>query len=734
MIGSDIKGTGRRRWLGDTTRSGKNPLGSLIDFADQLVRSDLVALNEGISELGGGDLSARVSLVSQPLRREDYPGYERLADVLNQMQAGMRKCAADLNAATEPPCHRLCYVGADSFLEGYLCGQAMGRALNGTGSVAVLYRPGMVSHQLRRKGFCQALAREYPGVRHYSEVAEGMTVEDARVAAARVIDERREVDGIYSTHGGVPAGIALAVQQAGIIGRVKIVAHDFGDDTMRFVRDGVITAVLGQDPYAQGHEPVIHLFNHLVDGWQPTTPRLLTELELATRENYQRYWQEGRGTARPEGSENRYSMPVKKAANKHLRIGVLGRAPNSFWDFVRQGVEDANDEIRPYNATAEWIVPEGNRLEGKVSAEVYAPVLDSLVQQGYDAIVVGVFDVAMVPHINQASGRGIPIITYNAEPSGLSSMVLLSLQQAEKLMKVSQSLALSIDQITVATEQVKISIDQVSRATVSQNDQVNQANESLDALVTRIDGVSNEASHGSKVAADASAASQFGTESVGRTLNSMQSIRGSVAQTATTVERLATSSERIDTIVKTIGTIAYQIRLLGINAAIEAAHAGDYGAGFSVVASEIRSLGDRSGSATREITQIVETVQQEIHEALDLMSSELQQVQAGADLAERAGQLLTGIRDSVEINKDRLQSIAGSVSQMQAFSRKVGGIMQALTAITEENSAAAEEVGAAAKEMLAELNRINNLAHSLAQMARATEQLLAKFTLADTRR
>jgi methyl-accepting chemotaxis protein len=503
---------------------------------------------------------------------------------------------------------------------------------------------------------------------------------------------------------------------------------------MRFVRDGVITAVLGQDPYAQGHEPVIHLFNHLVDGWQPSTPRLLTELELATRENYQRFWQEGRGTARPEGSETRYSQPVKKAANRRLRIGVLGRAPNSFWDFVRQGVEDANQEIRPYNATAEWIVPEGNRLEGRVSAEVYAPVLDSLVQQGYDAIVVGVFDVAMVPHINQAFERGIPIITYNAEPSGLSSMVLLSLQQAEKLMKVSQSLAMSIDQITVATEQVKISMDQVSRATVSQNDQVNQANESLDALVSRIDGVSNEASHGSKVAAEASAASQFGTESVGRTLNSMQSIRSSVSQTATTVERLATSSERIDMIVKTIGTIAYQIRLLGINAAIEAAHAGDFGAGFSVVASEIRSLGDRSGSATREITQIVETVQHEIHEALDLMSSELQQVQAGADLAEQAGQLLTGIRDSVEINKDRLQSIAGSVSQMQAFSRKVGGIMQALTAITEENSAAAEEVGAAAKEMLAELNRINHLAHSLAQMARATEQLLAKFTLADTRR
>ena len=243
--------------------------------------------------------------------------------------------------------------------------------------------------------------------------------------------------------------------------------------------------------------------------------------------------------------------------------------------------------------------------------------------------------------------------------------------------------------------------------------------------------MTSESTQSSTLASQAADASKVGTEAVARTLDSMKAIQSSVAETGQTVERLGASSDRIDVIVKLIGSVAYQIKLLGINAAIEAAHAGQYGAGFSVVAGEIRSLGERSGAATREITEIVEKVQSGIREALKVMASELQQVEAGADLAEHAGRLLKDIRDAVGTNKDRLAVIADSVSQMQSFSKKVGAIMQELTAITEENSSAAEEVGAAANEMLKELTRVDAVAHSLEQMARATEQLLAKFTLSD---
>jgi len=727
-------GTGRKAgvlWESRRAVGSNASLERLIDFANGLVQTDFVSLAHAMAELAQGNLSARLSISSRPLRREDFPGFERLADVLNGMVAKLQLSGAEFNLATEPPCHRLCYVGADSYLEGYMCGQAMGKAINGRGQVAILHRPSMVSHQLRRKGFRMALVKDYPGIQVACDPDCGVTVDDAYTATSAVLKDAPGIDGLYLTHGGVQGVVARAVEEAGRAGRTKIVCHDLGEETIGYLKKGTISATLGQDPYAQGHEPVIHLFNHLVAGWQPPTPRLLTELELVTADNCDQFWQQGVVMSFGEAAQQRLGRPVDRPAPKPLRIAVLGRARNSFWDLVEEGVKGAAAKIRPLNASAEWIVPEQTLREGKIDASVYGPLLDSLIGQGYDGLAAGVFDAKLVAYINRASGRGFPIITYNAEPSGLSSMVLLTTEQAFKLLQVSQKLAGSIDQITQATEQIKVSIDHVSRSTLSQNEQVNQANESLDGLVNRIDGVTKEAKQGSSLAAEAAEASRVGTEAVSRTLESMKSIHASVAETGQTVERLGTSSERIDVIIKLIGSIAYQIKLLGINAAIEAAHAGQYGASFSVVAGEMRSLGERSATATKEITEIVEKVQNGIQDALRVMAFELQQVEASADLAERANNLLEDIRRAVGTNKDRLATIADSVSQMQAFSRRVGAIMQELTAISEENSSAAEEVGAAANEMLAELTRVDAVAHSLAQMARATEQLLAKFTLSE---
>jgi methyl-accepting chemotaxis protein len=722
-----------KKAAGGVTESGRRDgVSGLIEYGRRLVETDFSALNRALTDLGHGDLSTTVLLKCRPVRRQDYPGFEELADVFNAMFASLKKGASEFNSATAPPCHRLCYVGADSFLEGYTCGEAMGSALGGRGQVAIMHRPGMVSHQLRRKGFTRALAERFQGIKISVDVDSGMSAADVQKAAVSLLASHPDIDGIYIAHGGVTPAIARAAEAAGKGGKLKIVGHDFGDETIDFLRKGLITATLGQDPYAQGHDSVIHLFNHLVAGWEPPMPRLLTTLELATPETAERHRDQSKeGLRADEKGWRRYARPIPKTAPKPIRIAVLGRAPNSFWNIVHDGVKGAAEEIRPYDATVDWIVPEAQLKEGKVSADVYAPALESAIKQGYEGIALAIFDAAMVPYINRATDSCVPIITFNAEPAGLSSMVLLSTDQAQKLQQISGRLATSIEQITQATEQVRISIEQVSRATVTQNEQVNRANASLDELLSHIDAVTGQANEGAVVAERAAAASQAGAEAVVRTANNVTAIRSSVSETGNAVERLGSSSERIDTVVRLIGGIARQIKLLGINAAIEAAHAGRYGAGFSVVAGEIRSLGEKSSTASREITEIVDQVQTEIDSAQEVMSSELQQVEAGASLAQEAARTLEQIRDAVTANKDRLGVIGAAVAEMQAFSRSVGSVMLELTAISEENSAAAEQVGAAANQMLAELSRVNRAAQSLAEMARASQQLLAKFTLAE---
>jgi methyl-accepting chemotaxis protein len=356
--------------------------------------------------------------------------------------------------------------------------------------------------------------------------------------------------------------------------------------------------------------------------------------------------------------------------------------------------------------------------------------LEELVRQRCDGVAAGVFDPKFVPYINRAFRGGLPIITFNSEPSGLSSMVLQTTEQAVRLNDLSQRLASAMDQIGQSTLQIKAAMDQVSQGTVSESDQINQANASLDALVHQVDNVTRQANEGASTASGAAEASRVGTDAVDRTLASMTAIQTSVTETGRTVQKLESSSERIGVIVKLIGSVAYQIKLLGINAAIEAAHAGEFGAGFSVVAREIRTLAERSAEATREISEVVERVQRDIHEVLTVMGTGLEQVQSGAGLAEHARETLHKIRESVESNRERLTGVAGGVSEMQSLSHQVGKVMQELTAIAEETAASTEQVGAATSEMLAQLRDVGAMAQSLAQIARGTEQLIAKFTIA----
>jgi methyl-accepting chemotaxis protein len=148
------------------------------------------------------------------------------------------------------------------------------------------------------------------------------------------------------------------------------------------------------------------------------------------------------------------------------------------------------------------------------------------------------------------------------------------------------------------------------------------------------------------------------------------------------------------------------------------------------VAREIRTLAERSAEATREISEVVERVQRDIHEVLTVMGTGLEQVQSGAGLAEHARETLHKIRESVESNRERLTGVAGGVSEMQSLSHQVGKVMQELTAIAEETAASTEQVGAATSEMLAQLRDVGAMAQSLAQIARGAEQLIAKFTIA----
>jgi ribose transport system substrate-binding protein len=193
---------------------------------------------------------------------------------------------ATFNSETAKENKRLFFVGANSYLQGEAAGKAMIEALGDEGGkVAVITGFFAVeAHELRRKGFLDYVAKNAPNIEIVGEVENTDKADIAYTQTQDFMNSNPDLSGIYVTAGG-PFGAAAAVEDAGKGGKIKIICYDFVDETMEYVKKGVIYGTVGQDPYAQGHDPVIRLFNYLVDGVVPPAGLLYTRADVVTKDN-----------------------------------------------------------------------------------------------------------------------------------------------------------------------------------------------------------------------------------------------------------------------------------------------------------------------------------------------------------------------------------------------------------------------------------------------------------------
>jgi methyl-accepting chemotaxis protein len=700
--------------------------------------------------------------------------------VFNTTIANLQESAKDYNSVTDEPCKRLFYVGADAYLEGRTCGETMGQMLNGHGNVVVLCSfLTQISMIFRRKGFESILHEKYPGI----QVIE---VGETHVSPERSYDLVRDflkryphLDGIYIAEGGSPSGAARAVEKAGVAGRIKVVCHDLVDETMQYLARGVISATLNQDPFAQGHDTVIHMFNHIATGWRPATPRLLTTMDVITQDNYHEFWQAGRGIIETEVISERRAKPLQRSAQP-IRIAVLGREESAFWIPLRSGVLAANAELRQFNATVEWLIPES---DNSVKVAVRGPMIEKLVASGYNAIITDIFDRELVPYINRAVAAGVPVATYNGEPNSLRGMMAMISDHAYVLMNVSQKLSGVAQQTSEAAQQIAETVKTIAKTANNEAAAVSHANTSVQNIAKSIEdivqgtqeqarateSVSTAANKISEVittttqsiqyvneAADRSVnLAQRGAEAINQTLHQMNNIQTAVGESANTISQMSTYSQQIGDIVVTIEDIAAQTNLLALNAAIEAARAGEHGRGFAVVASEVRKLAEKSEAATKEIATIIRTVQESIETTANTMEVAITRVQEGSTLASGSGQALEQLltaatsthqkaedmvkaNDSVSAVMANLMSAVDRVSvvikkNLAAANNVTANIEQTLNtienvaAISEENSAATEQVSSSTGEVSTQTAEVGNVVTSLVAIAAELQGATTQF-------
>ncbi|MFZ5808756.1 MAG: methyl-accepting chemotaxis protein [Chloroflexota bacterium] len=357
--------------------------------------------------------------------------------------------------------------------------------------------------------------------------------------------------------------------------------------------------------------------------------------------------------------------------------------------------------------------------------------------------------------------------------------------QAVQLLSASDQLALAADQSGRATNQITATIQQVARGASQQAESINQTASSVEQMTRAINGVARGAQeqaqavgkassvvhmltaaiqqvagNSQKVSQESSTASeaaQQGKSTVQQTIEGMQRIKAQVGFSAEKVQNMGERSNQIGAIVETIEDIASQTNLLALNAAIEAARAGEHGKGFAVVADEVRKLAERAAQATKEISSLIQDIQQTVAEAVTAMQESTKEVEQEADRAGNAGQALDAIQKSIQAVVEQAEQAAAaaknmenaagelveamdSVSavveentaateQMAASATQVSQAIENIASVSEENSAAIEEVSASSEEMTAQVEEVNAAAQSLAEMARSLQQIVAEFKL-----
>ncbi|WP_242470653.1 methyl-accepting chemotaxis protein [Thiocystis violacea] len=226
----------------------------------------------------------------------------------------------------------------------------------------------------------------------------------------------------------------------------------------------------------------------------------------------------------------------------------------------------------------------------------------------------------------------------------------------------------------------------LAEASSVQSLQITQASAAVQSLTVQIDEVARNAGESAEVASRSVEVAGRGAQTVRDTIQGMDAIREQIQETSKRIKRLGESSQEIGEIVELIDDIADQTNILALNAAMQAAMAGEAGRGFAVVADEVQRLAERSRNATKQIEVLVRTIQADTNEAVSSMEASTAGVVEGANLAENAGDALREIENVSAYIAELTKRIADSSQRQSRQSAEINDTVQAIRAITEENN------------------------------------------------
>ncbi|MEC2077158.1 HAMP domain-containing methyl-accepting chemotaxis protein [Metabacillus fastidiosus] len=497
----------------------------------------------------------------------------------------------------------------------------------------------------------------------------------------------------------------------------------------------MLEAILTDDPIRY-EQLMQNLEDTIAQNIQLEVPELFTE-EVITMDDYVKF---------VEG----YTIVRKEA----LRLAEAGEDDKAYTYYVNEGsskrdeLQQFNSELKLYHESLAEKIYKQNHEKLKTATAVFLAVITAAMAV---SITIGLMisrsivnpikriqklmvraesgDFSISGSYRSKDEVGQLVTSFNKMIMGLREMIRTVNETSETVAASSQELSASAEHSAKASEHISLTIQQLAVGSNHQLQSVEESTYVINEMTDYAEQITRNAEEMTESANETAEISIEGKQSIDKVMHQMNSINENVTGLGSSIKGLSERSVEIGKINEVITAIAGQTNLLALNAAIEAARAGEQGKGFAVVADEVRKLAEQSANSAEQITNLIQMIQHETNETITSMNSATKEVQGGLEVVQEAGQSFEKIEASINGVVTQIKDIASAINELSSRSTQIADSIHTVKTVAEESAASNQNVTAATEEQLASMEEIETSAANLAKISEQLQGLILKFKI-----
>jgi methyl-accepting chemotaxis protein len=709
------------------------PIKRISDSQLSVIRQKLENFSSVLSDFASGNLMAYIERPSDKKDLSVTGELGRLHFRHNQILSLMNESIEEFNSITATPSQRVCFTGNNSYQEGQVAADQIGRLMDGEGKM-VVFLPmfSQANHALRAKGCINQIHEKFPRIEIVS-ILENPTRDTSIVLTKKVISEYPDLKLIYITDGFSPLTACETLHDLKRTGQTGIVCFDVLEENIAMLKENLIWCLLEQNAFGQTYNSLIHLYNALEGGWRPVSRKLYMPTLVVTRDNYREYWDENKNLRLLTGKEKAMLVePLPKRSGKNYRLGLILPNDQNFFIALRTGGEAAAEQLKPLGVSVEIISTFSDWTQFGTIV-VTKPVVERMEQAGYDGYATAVFDRRLVGMINDSVTKGLKVTTYNSEPLNFREMILNVSDNIDQLTRNSQDLAAAAEESSRANTQISRAVNNMETGIKRQDEQVSATESNLETLTDSITRINESIERYTQSVEKITAEARLGVQSINKSGEAAEHLKKSMSGINGSLTELNEKLNRINSIIATIESFASNTNVLAINASIQAARAGEAGKSFAVVAGEVRKLAEQSTSATESIRIIIDDILGSMRHVVDSSATGQETVTVNLDRATDARESFQRISGFLMDSSGEIQGINIAMQEINRTADLVRDTMRLVDGLNKGNTASMQEISVSIQELADQGGELSKTATLLLDMARSQDILFAQLTLDDSK-